>query len=95
MHSNANVLGSHSNANVLVTLANGFELISNVGFILTICFIWRKNNIMYTNTLLIYLINTVVHYCNHYVPLHEHVCRVVHRVTQLQACRGGGNGREE
>ena len=35
------------------------------GFILTICFIWRKNNVMYTNTLLIYLINTVVHYCDH------------------------------
>ena len=31
------------------------------GSILTICFIWRKNNVMYTNTLLIYLINAVVH----------------------------------
>ena len=44
------------------------------GFILTFCFIWRKNNVMYTNTLLIYLINTVVQYCNHQVPLHEQVC---------------------
>ena len=47
---------------------------------------------MYTNTLLIYLI-IQEYIIVTTVPLHEHVCRVVHRVRQFQACRGGGNGR--
>ena len=39
---------------------------------------------MYINTLLIYLINTVVHYCNHYVPLHE---RDVESYTESHSSR--------
>ena len=67
-NANANVLGSHTNANgnVLVTYLQ-MDLISFqiFAFILTFCFILGENNVIYTNTLLIYLINTVVHYCNH------------------------------
>ena len=47
------------------TFANAFELISNVWLYINVLFYLEKKNIIYTSTLLIYLINTVVHYCKH------------------------------
>ena len=57
-----NVFGSHSNANALVThLEMHLNYFQMFGYILTICFIWRKKTVMYTNTLLIYFINIYKH----------------------------------
>ena len=46
-----------------MTIATAAVLTTTIA--LTSVMTLTKNNAIYTNTLLMYLINTVVHYCNH------------------------------
>ena len=59
------------------------------GFIITFVLFGEKN-VIYTNTLLIYLINPIVHYCNHYMNMYVESYTESHSSRLAEVMEMGG-----